>query len=124
MPIKLQELRTMERTISIETVAGEIEVTYKLAEVTLDWRDKAAQDVLEGLEEQDDRKMFHWATEALSMWVVSWDIMDGEEMYPVTPENIDALPLAIQLDLYRGIYNDNAARPTKSSSKKRGSMKG
>lgn len=109
MPIRLNELRTLKRTVEIETVAGAITITYRLGLVNEE--DRA---LYEEAAVVDGQRQYNRITRDLIAWIEGWDLIDGPDdtPYPVTPEHIVALPTAIKTDLYRGILWDNSSRPT------------
>lgn len=103
MPLSLNDLRQGIRTIKVETLAGDVNVTYKLGAVTPTIRN-----------ERDKPGMLGVAS-LLSYWIEKWDLMDGDEMYPITEESLCALPESFLLDVYAGINGDTRFRPTKKA---------
>ena len=96
MPIKLADIRSVTRSLEVETAAGAVHIVYRLGEVT-------------------NPSITGWGSyiAMLAKWVASWDLMDGEEVYPLTEEAISALPLSFILGTYEAIVKDVTTRPTK-----------
>lgn len=103
MPISLGDLQSKKRTITVETVAGEVEITYRLGEVT-----EAALDA-------HDKPGFGGIIELLAQWIERWDVLDGEAMLPITVETLNALPRSFLLDIYGAINGDTRLRPTRKA---------
>ena len=106
MPITVADLQNKRRTITVETIAGDVEITYRLGEVT-----EAALD-------EHNTPGFGGIIALLAQWIERWDVLDGEEMLPITVETLKSLPRSFLLDIYGAINGDTRLRPTK----RRGSL--
>lgn len=101
MPITLGDLQSKKRTITVETIAGEVEITYRLGEVT------------EAALNEHDRPGFGGIIEMLARWIERWDVLDGEAMVPISTETLQTLPRSFLLDIYGAINGDTRLRPTR-----------
>jgi hypothetical protein len=101
MPISLADIRSGKRKIEVETLSGTVNIVYRLGEVT----DAAITD--------RDKPGFAGVIAILVSWLESWDVLDGEAMYPITEESLRELPRAFLLDIYGAINGDVSLRPTK-----------
>lgn len=102
MPITLADLKKGRRTISVALPEGTVTMTYRSGEVTLASFEELAT-----------------ITRMVANWVESWDLMDGDEMYPISEESVARLPQSFVCAIWDAIGEDVRSRPTRKS----GSMK-
>jgi hypothetical protein len=103
MPITLKDLQSLRRTITVETAAGELNVTYRLGAITPASR------------AEFDRPGIAGIASHLAQWIEKWDLLDGDEMYPLTEDALMALPDSLLLDVYGAINGDLHTRPTRKA---------
>ena len=101
MPLSLKDLQTGVRTIPVKTIAGDVEITYSLGQVT------------EAFFTAHDKPGMAGVIETLVAWLQKWDVMDEGKMYPITIESLQVLPRAFILEVYAAINQDTHLRPTK-----------
>jgi len=99
--LQLADLKKMEREIEVDSVAGCVTIVYRLGDVT------------ETALEEHDKPGFESVLELLERWLVRWDLMDGEEMYPTNLKSLKELPRSFLLDVFSAINQDVRIRPTK-----------
>lgn len=103
MPISLAELKSNTRTVVIPYFDDAVRVTYLPSELTPTVESQIRVSAVE-----DDNSVM---LDVLSRLIVEWDVMDGDEPLPHTPEVLTHLPTPFLSAIFQGIREDMAPKP-------------
>lgn len=61
--------------------------------------------------DEEAGKMTEELASMLASWIVSWDVMDGRKMYPITEDSMLDLPIGFIFALFGAIVSSNRPNP-------------
>ncbi len=100
MPIQIRDLSKDSKTITdYETEQGPVTFTYKPSVYSAEVEDKSR-------EYTDDRRAATGVAYLLSLMLIDWDLLDGEEKFPPTLDNLKMLPTAFLGEILEAIGAD------------------
>lgn len=102
MPIKLSELATKSRKLSVGFDDETIEVTYLPGRMTMDMQTRVQEAMAKPAGEANSD-----LAEILSVLVSGWDVLDDKgEPLPVTVDLVHQMPLRFVTALTRSLFDD------------------
>lgn len=107
MGIQVTNLRKDERTFTFTLGDDAAEITYRPSGVT----PKSLARVREAGEDEGEKAVVNLLLDVL----VRWDIMDGDDMWPITEDRLGDLPLTFLADVLDGIQTDMVGEAGKTS---------
>lgn len=106
MGIQVSNLRKDEKTFTFTKGDDSAEITYRPSAVT----PKSMSKVRETDPNEGDLAVVHLLAgnpdEDVHGVLVRWDVMDGDEMWPITVERVSELPLGFLADVLKAIQDD------------------
>jgi hypothetical protein len=117
MGITLAKMTANTSSITLAWGEDEINIVYRPGKVTERLFSQLAQ--LEHLTEKTLEKAMEDYNATLAGIIVSWDVMEGEEMFPIDPARFPELPLMFRMQcayaVMRDIRPENLAPQVKTS---------
>lgn len=105
MPMTVAQLKGNLRTINVTYFEDNVTVTYRPGELTPTTSSELQARI-------DSGESSNATVDLLCRAVVKWDVMaDKDEMLPITPENLGALPGPFLLAIAEAIGEDGRPKP-------------
>ncbi len=105
MPLTLADLKAKRRSVTVTWEGETINIEYAPADVNPSYNSQVSALVKNGGGELDEAQQ--WAL--LLRVVKSWDLMDGDQPLPVSPEVLSVLPNSLLQSIVVAVVQD--ARP-------------
>jgi len=105
--MQVSTLQKSTRKIQVSVSEGELSVEYRPAAYTAE---------VEMMMLEAEKSPLSTMCKLIEKIVVSWDLMDGDQPYPVTFEALSRLPVQFLSAIVQAITEDMRPNPTSSAS--------
>lgn len=108
MPLNLANLANNTRTVEVDYFGEKFSVTYKPSMIT-----PGTEAELQGASDEERTTVL---IEQLCARMTAWDLMDGNEPTPITPERLRSIPSPVLLHIMDAMQED--MRPNRRSGRR------
>jgi hypothetical protein len=104
MPITLIEIASNTANVRFTWGANEVNIVYRPGLVT----EKVLAQLMDftNLDESTLMAQMREFNELLARLMVSWDVMDGEVVVPITPDRLSEIPILFRAEVIQAMLGD------------------